>query len=244
MLDDLARQAGIAAHAVLLTADLQRARERLVTAREEERRRLRRDLHDGLGPQLSSQALTIGAVRALMRRDPDSAEALLLDLKQQAQGAVADIRRLVYALRPPALDDLGLIGALREIAAQYGQNGLDVSVDVPESLPPLPAAVEVAAYRIAQEAMTNVARHAGARECSVSLALDELLDAGVLCLEVRDDGCGLPKVQAGVTSPVQAGVGLHSMRERATELGGSLTVEALPEGGTVVRARLPLPEEG
>jgi signal transduction histidine kinase len=242
LLDDLARQAGIAAHAVLLTADLQRARERLVTAREEERRRLRRDLHDGLGPQLSSQALTIDAVRALMRRDPDSAEALLLDLKQQAQGAVADIRRLVYALRPPALDDLGLVGALRETAAQYGQNGLDVSVDAQE-LPPLPAAVEVAAYRIAQEAMTNVARHAGARECSVSLTLDKPLDVGVLCLEVRDDGRGLPKVQAGVPSPAQAGVGLHSMRERATELGGSLTVEALPEGGTVVRARLPLPEE-
>jgi signal transduction histidine kinase len=242
LLDDLARQAGIAAHAVLLTADLQRARERLVTAREEERRRLRRDLHDGLGPQLSSQALTIDAIRALMRRDPGSAESLLLDMKQQARDAVADIRRLVYALRPPALDDLGLVGALRETAAQYGQNGIDVSVDAQE-LPPLPAAVEVAAYRIAQEAMTNVARHAEARECSVSLAPDELLDAGVLCLEVRDDGRGLPKVQAGVTSPAPAGVGLHSMRERATELGGSLTVEALPEGGTVVRARLPLPEE-
>jgi len=129
LLDDLARQAGIAAHAVLLTADLQRARERLVTAREEERRRLRRDLHDGLGPQLSSQALTIDAIRALMRRDPGSAESLLLDMKQQARDAVADIRRLVYALRPPALDDLGLVGALRETAAQYGQNGIDVSVD-------------------------------------------------------------------------------------------------------------------
>ena len=158
LLDDLARQAGTAAYAVLLTADLRRTRERLVAAREEERRRLRRDLHDGLGPQLSSQALTIDAVRALMRQDPDTAEALLLDLKQQAQDAVADIRRLVYALRPPALDDLGLIGVLRETAAQYGQNGLVVSVDVPEPLPPLPAAVEVAAYRIVQEAMNNVAR--------------------------------------------------------------------------------------
>lgn len=199
MLDDLARQAGIAAHAVLLTTELQRARERLVAAREEECRRLRRDLHDGLGPQLSSQALTIDAVRALMRRDPDSAEALLLDMKQQARGAVADIRRLVYALRLPALDDLGLVGALRETAAQHGQNGLDVSVDASE-LPPLPAAVEVAVYRIAQEAMTNVVRHAAARECSVSLALDKPLDAGVLCLEVRDDGRGLPDPQAGVPS--------------------------------------------
>jgi signal transduction histidine kinase len=158
LLDDLARQAGTAAYAVLLTADLRRTRERLVAAREVERRRLRRDLHDGLGPQLSSQTLTIDAVRALMRQDPDTAEALLLDLKQQAQVAVADIRRLVYALRPPALDDHGLVGVLRETAAQYGQNGLVVSVNVPEPLQPLPAAVEVAAYRIALEAMTNVAR--------------------------------------------------------------------------------------
>jgi signal transduction histidine kinase len=245
LLDDLARQAGTAAYAVLLTADLRRMRERLVAAREEERRRLRRDLHDGLGPQLSSQALTIDAVRALMRQDPDNAEALLLDLKQQAQDAVADIRRLVYALRPPALDDLGLVGVLRETAAQYdGQNGLVVSVDAPEPLPPLPAAVEVAAYRIAQEAMTNVVRHAGARECYVSLALDELLGASVLCLEVRDDGRGLPDLQAGVSSSARAGVGLHSMRERAAELGSSLTVDSLPEGGTAVRARLPVAEEG
>ena len=90
-------------------------------------------------------------------------------MKAQAQSAVTDIRRLVYALRPPALDDLGLIGAIGEPAAQYDQNGLRVSVHVPEELPPLPAAVEVAAYRIAQEAITNVVRHAAARECTVSL---------------------------------------------------------------------------
>ncbi len=234
LLDDLARQAGVAAHAVGLTSDLQRARERLVTAREEERRRLRRDLHDGLGPQLSSQALTIDAVRALMRDDPDAAEALLLDLKAQAQDAVTDIRRLVYDLRPPALDDLGLLGALRESAAQYGHSELAISVDAPQTLPTPPAAVEVALYRIAQEAMTNVVRHARARTCAVSLAVDE--EAGILRLEVRDDGRGLPEAR----SP---GVGLSSMRERAAELGGSLTAEPLPEGGTVVRAGLPLAVE-
>jgi signal transduction histidine kinase len=245
LLEDLAHQIGASAHAALMTdealrlsADLQRSRERLVEAREEERRRLRRDLHDGLGPQLSSQALTIDAVRALMRRDPDAAEELLLDLKAQAQDAVTDIRRLVYGLRPPALDDLGLLGALRESAAQYGAKGLSVSVEAPQSLPPLSAAVEVATYRIAQEAMTNVARHAGAKTCTVALAIDE---AGVLSLEVRDDGRGIPEPQAH--SAVRAGVGLTSMRERATELGGSLVVEPLPEGGTRVRARLPLPRE-
>jgi signal transduction histidine kinase len=245
LLEDLAHQIGASAHATLMTdeafklsADLQRSRERLVEAREEERRRLRRDLHDGLGPQLSSQALTIDAARALMRRDPDATEELLLELKAEAQDAVTDIRRLVYGLRPPALDDLGLLGALRESAAQYSAKGLSVSVEGPEKLPPLSAAVEVAAYRIAQEALTNVARHAEANTCTVSLAIDE---ASVLCLEVRDDGRGIPDPQE--ESSVRAGVGLTSMRERASELGGSLVVEPLLEGGTSVRARLPLPKE-
>jgi signal transduction histidine kinase len=246
LLEDLAHQVGASAHSVLMTeeairlsADLQRSRERLVEAREEERRRLRRDLHDGLGPRLSSQALTIDAVRALMRRDPDAAEQLLLELKTDAQDAVTDIRRLVYGLRPPALDDLGLLGALRETGEQYVAKGLSVSVEAPKTLPPLSAAVEVACYRIAQEALSNVARHAGADACAVSLVIDE---RDVLRLEVRDDGIGIADHRAD--SSVYAGVGLTSMRERATELGGSLVVEPVPEGGTVVRATLPLPEEG
>src|SRR5215204_2306007 len=245
LLEDLSHQIGASAHAALMTdealrlsADLQRSRERLVEAREEERRRLRRDLHDGLGPQLSSQALTIDAIRALMRRDPDAAEALLLELKADAQDAITDIRRLVYGLRPPALDDLGLLGALRESAAQYSTKGLNVSVQAPEDLPPLSAAVEVAAYRIAQEALTNVAHHAGARACTILLAMEE---AGVLCVEVRDDGLGIPGAREN--SSVGTRVGLTSMGERAGELGGSLVVEALSEGGTRVLARLPLPEE-
>ena len=191
-------------------------------------------MHDGLGPQLSSQTLTIDAVRTLMRRDLDAAETLLLDLEAQAQDAIADIRRLVYALRPPALDDLGLLGALRETTAQYGQHGLDVSFEAPGQLPPLSAAVEVAAYRIALEALTNVVRHAEARRCVVALELDDATSA--LCLEVRDDGRGIERSGG-------SGVGMASMRERADELGGSLVVEALPGGGTAVRARLPLPKE-
>ena len=245
LLEDLAHQIGASAHAALMTdealrlsADLQRSRERLVEAREEERRRLRRDLHDGLGPQLSSQALTIDAARALMKRDPEAAEALLLELKADAQDAVADIRRLVYGLRPPALDDLGLLGALRETAAQYDAKGLNVALRTPEDLPPLSAAVEVACYRIAQEALTNVARHSGASACTVSLAIE---DDGMLRLEIRDGGRGIPDPKSH--SAVRAGVGLTSMRERATELGGSIDVHPLPEGGTLVRARLPLPQE-
>jgi signal transduction histidine kinase len=173
-----------------------------------------------------------------MRPDPDAAEQLLLELKADAQDAVTDIRRLVYGLRPPALDDLGLLGALRESAVQYGAKGLSVSVEAPVKLPPLSAAAEVAAYRTAQEALTNVVRHAEASTCIVSLAIDE---GSALYVEVRDDGRGLrdPRENASV----RAGVGLTSMRERASELGGSLLVEPLPEGGTRVSARLPLTKE-
>jgi signal transduction histidine kinase len=238
LLEDLARQTEVAAYAVRLTDDLQRARERLVSAREEERRRLRRDLHDGLGPQLSGQALTIDAIRSLLKRDPVAAEELLVDLKTQTREAAADIRRLVYALRPPALDSLGLVEALRKRAAQCEQDGsLRVSFEAPKELPPLPAAVEVACYRIAEEALTNVVRHAEAQTCALSLAIDE----GEMRLEVRDDGRGLPEARAGEAG--RAGVGLTTMRERAAELGGRLVVEALPEGGTCVRAELPLPRE-
>jgi signal transduction histidine kinase len=155
---------------------------------------------------------------------------LLGGLKTQAQSALADIRRLVYALRPPALDDLGLLGAIDETAAQYSSNGLRVSVEAPGRLPPLPAAVEVAAYRIVQEALTNVVRHAEASECVIRLALDEA--DRTLRLEIRDDGCGLPAER-------RRGVGVASMRERAAELGGECVVESFSAGGTRVRASLP-----
>lgn len=231
LLDDIALQAGIAAHAVRLTADLQHSREQLVTAREEERRRLRRDLHDGLGPQLASLTLTIAAARELLRRDPQAADQLLGELTIHAQAAIADIRRIVYDLRPPALDDLGLLLALREQAAAYQQGGLQISIDAPEQLPALSAAVEVAAYRIVQEALTNVVRHAGARSCIVRLRIDDGLS-----IEIQDNGRGLP-------SDRRSGVGLTSIRERTAELGGTLTIDSAPDRGTHLRVRLPLSEE-
>jgi signal transduction histidine kinase len=235
LLEDVARHAGVVVHAVRLQRDLQRAaadlqlaRERLVTAREEERRRLRRDLHDGLGPSLASLTFKLDAARSLFTRDPDRADALLSTAADQMQTTVAEIRRLVYNLRPPALDQLGLAAALAESAGQVG--GAPVVVDLPPGLPPLPAAVEVAAYRIAQEALTNVARHAQAQTCWLQLRLD----GDWLVLEIRDDGRGLP-------DEVRTGVGLHAMQERAAELGGVCTVESGP-AGTVVLARLPLYE--
>jgi signal transduction histidine kinase len=230
LLADLARQAGVAVSTVRLTADLQRSRERLVTAREEERRRLRRDLHDGLGAQLAGLTVQTGVLRGLIDRDPVAAGELAGELRAELRAAIADIRRLVHGLRPPALDELGLVGALQRLAGSCGADGgLRVDVDVPGELPALPAAVEVAAYRIVQEALTNVVRHAGARTGRVLLAAD----AHGLTVEVTDDGVGLP----GGLVP---GVGLSSMRERAAETGGSCEVAARPGGGTRVLARLPL----
>lgn len=229
LIENLARQAGVAAHAVRLTADLQRSRERLVTAREEERRRLRRDLHDGVGPQLAALMLELETASELVSDNPE-ASSLIARLSERTRETVSDIRRSVHALRPPSLDELGLVGALRETAVQYNRGGLRMSVDVPEELPPLPAAVEVACYRIAQEAMTNVVRHAQARNCSVRIVLDE--EASVLSVEVEDDG-------RGIDDHDRAGVGMSSMRERAEELGGRCSVLAPPGSGTRLRALLP-----
>jgi len=242
LLADLARQAGIAVHAVSLTTDLQRltqelqhSRTHLVTTREEERRRLRRDLHDGLGSVLASLNWRAGAIRMVLFRDPVAADALVVEQQNTIQAAIGDIRRLVYDLRPPALDELGLIGAIRErTAKQYtpterdSVQGLYVDVVAPDQLPALPAAVEVAAYRIVQEALANVVRHAHAHRCHICLSCENDL----LHVEVIDDGIGLPE-------SYRAGVGLLSLRERAAELGGTCEIAQMPEGGTCVRACLP-----
>jgi signal transduction histidine kinase len=229
LLDELARQAGVAARAVRLTSDLQRSRERLVLAREEERRRLRRDLHDGLGPTLGNLTLQLDVVDDLIESDPPAAHDLVAKVKHQTQLAIGEIRRLVDDLRPAALDELGLIAALREQAAHYNQLGaLRVEVDAPNSLPSLPAAVEVAAYRIAVEGLRNAARHAEARRCAIQLRLDD-----GLTVDISDDG-------KGVSAQARPGVGINSMRERAAELGGTCAISTAPQGGTRVFARLPL----
>ncbi len=217
-----------------MAADLQSARERLISAREEERRRLRRDLHDGLGPALAALVMQLELAGELLERDRAGAGRLIAELKAQAQDAIADVRRVVYELRPPALDELGLIGAIREhatrLTAAGNGNAVAVTLEAPTALPHLPAAVEVAALRIVQEAVTNLVRHARASSCRIAIAMN-----GGLELEVRDDG-------HGIAPHHHPGVGLASMRERASELGGTCTVRCAPEGGTVVHAHLPIGE--
>jgi signal transduction histidine kinase len=228
LLHDLARQLGGALHARLLREDLQRARERLVLAREEERRRLRRDLHDGIGPALAGLTLKTETARALLPPGSDGASRQLRDLSEEIRRTVVDVRRLVEGLRPPALDELGLAGACGQAVGRLTAGaGLAASVDACDDLPALPAAVEVAAYRIVVEAVTNTVRHARARHCRVSIARTP---AG-LAVEVTDDGTGL--AEAG-----QHGHGLAIMRERAEELGGTVTVRDGSPGVTV-QARLP-----
>jgi signal transduction histidine kinase len=230
LLAELARQAGAAAHAVRLTEELQRSRQQLVAAREEERRRLRRDLHDGVGPALAGSLMKLEAARgSLEKGDVAAVERLLGQLAAETRSTIDDVRRTAFELRPPALDQLGLVEALRQDGERLGANGLSVTVTAAVPLPaPLPAAVEVAAYRIGLEAITNVAHHAGAANAWLELGLED----GALRLEVRDDGHGM-----GSPRP---GVGLTSMRERAEELRGEIEIGPAPEGGLRVAARLPL----
>ncbi|MEZ4481778.1 MAG: histidine kinase [Dehalococcoidia bacterium] len=224
LLGDLARQASATLTNVLLEEDLRRSHERLVVAREEERRRLRRDLHDGLGPVLTGAAMMIDAGRNLMRRDPDGADQQLSDARAQVKAAIDDIRRLVYGLRPPALDDLGLVGALQEQA----RNGpVRLSVDADGPIESLPAAVEVAAFRIVSEAVNNAVLHSTATACTVRISMN-----GALQLEILDNGFS--------TNPWRAGVGIISMRERAAELGGICDTGPASDGGGRVHAVIPV----
>ena len=227
LLRSLAREVGPAVQAVRLHQDLLRSRAEVVALREDERRRLRRDLHDGLGPTLAAIRLKAGL--AARQVPPESAaRGLLGEIDTEVTTSLADVRRLVEALRPPALDELGLLGAVRSRAAALaGEMEIEVTGSNPRGA--LPAAIETAAYRIAVEAMTNAVRHSDGTRCTVSILIaDDAVE-----LSVRDDGGGL---NPGGTP----GVGLRSMRERAAEVGGRLTVMSPPEGGTVVAATLPL----
>jgi two-component system, NarL family, sensor kinase len=236
LLAGLAQEAGRAARSVRLIAEVERSRRQLVAGREEERRRLRRDLHDGLGPSVAGARLKVEAARSLAAGRPDAAASLLDELDADLAGLLEEVRRISRGLRPPALDELGLMPALRAQASNFTvQNGLDLRVEGPVELPPLPAAIEAAAYWIALEALTNVSRHSAATHCRVRVRLGDGLE-----VEVEDDG-------VGIRPDTPRGVGLTAMRERAAEVGGTFQVEPRSEaggGGTRVVAHLPLPAGG
>jgi signal transduction histidine kinase len=225
LIDDLASRIAGAVEAVQLTEELRRSRADLVRASEDERRRIRRELHDGIGPVLAGTALAVGRVERQLGQD-DHRRATLAETRAEVQQAIADIRRIVHDLRPAALDELGLVAACRQRAAALS-DGVVIEVHAPAAEPLLSAAVEVAAYRLVGEALTNVVRHAAARSCQVVLEVvaDELVVA------IRDDG-------VGVVEGAEPGVGFASMRERVAELGGRLSIET-GSHGTEVTAWLP-----
>lgn len=228
VLKDLSRQVGVVLHSVLLYKDLQWSRQQLVNAREEERRRLRRDLHDGLGPSLASLAIKIDVAKNIMDENPVKSQKLLTDMDTQIKDLIQEIRRLVHSLRPSTLDELGLLSAIRELTSHYKGGPIQFTVHGPESLPSLPAAVEVAVFRIVQEAITNVVRHSNANRCVIDINLKDKL-----ILSVQDNG-------QGISNDLKYGIGLKSMRERAEELGGKFVVHTSNYGGTEVQAELPI----
>lgn len=221
------------AHACrVLLAELQRrdSRERLIRAREDERRRLRRDLHDDLGPQLAGIGMRLERTRLVLRHDQLAADEALRELTQMVHDAVRTVRSLGNDLRPPLLDELGLPRALAEIARRTSGSALAVTLDVTDLEALLPAAVELAAYRIVAEALTNVLHHAEASNCQVRLYLDH--KARALTVTVLDDGIGIP----AMPSP---GRGLASMAQRAADVGGVLTTTSTT-AGTRLSATLPV----
>ncbi|WP_062464009.1 sensor histidine kinase [Demequina soli] len=225
LLGDLARHAAVLVRAEQLNDALRDSRSRLVSGREEERRRLRRDLHDGVGPSLAAILLTLNAAQA--KRDGAERDALLAEAREEVRGTIAEVRRVVDGLRPVAIDEVGLVAAVRlRAAALSGEVAFEV--DGGGDAPRLPAAVEVAAFRIATEAMTNVARHSGASRCTVAFRAGDALE-----VTIADNG-------RGALPGVEDGVGWSSMRERAAELGGTCAIGPRPEGGLLVHAVLPL----
>ncbi|MGW4891880.1 ATP-binding protein [Kitasatospora sp. NPDC004240] len=234
ILRTLADQASPAVASLALQEDLRAGRERIVAAREEERRRLRRDIHDGLGPALAGLRLRVdSAAGGAVGAPPPALGELLQGVSADLGLAITEVRRITDRLGPAPLGEFGLARAIRQLAAGFTGTELAVSAELePDPLPELPPAVEVAAYRIAAEALNNVLRHARARHARVSLRVD----GTALTLLVEDDGVGL----APEPSAEGTGVGLRSMAERAAEVGGHCAVGAPPRGGgTRVRAVLP-----
>jgi signal transduction histidine kinase len=238
VLTHLAKQIGIAAHSVLINTELQKSREKLVSTREEERRRLRRDLHDGVGPSLAAQTIKVGVAKQLLYDNPKKAEELLSSLEENLGNTLTDIRHIIYNLRPPSLDDLGLLGAVKEFAAQIkrpntGNKAFDIKINTNRFDLSLSAAIEVAAFRIIQEAFTNVIRHSEATSCRVELQDDEKR----LTIIIDDNG-------KGIARDAKRGVGLSSMKERAEEVGGTCSIQSIENEGTRIKVYFPKLEEG
>ncbi|MET7622738.1 histidine kinase [Streptomyces sp. NPDC005408] len=229
LLRDVARHVAQAAAGVRLSLALLRAQEHAVAVRAEERRRLARDLHDGVGPVLTGATWTLQAATTTLRSNPDATHDLLTTALVHIRQGAEDLRRISMGLRSP-VDQLGL----REAVLAYTDRvSLAIHTDLPQQIPRLAAAVEEAAYWILVEAVANVLRHAEAANCWVSLQVSD----DSLAVTISDDGQGLPQ-------QMRPGVGVGTMRERAAEIGGSCEIRPRSDGGTEVVARLPVSLSG
>ena len=231
LLEDLSIHAAAALHETRLRRQLAVSREGVVVAREEERRRLSRVLHDDLGATLAAQKLKVGGIRAALAHSPEAAAQQAASLEGDLAMAIRRLRELAYELRPPALEDLGLRGALVSLGRTNPSHRPLVEIRAPDPLPAMSAAIELSVYRIAEQAIANAVSHSGATRCVVEIRVTKQ----ELDISICDDGTGFP---AGS----RPGVGLGSMRDRAEELAGELTFGNQETGGALVRARIPLGE--
>jgi two-component system sensor histidine kinase UhpB len=205
---------------------------RVLEAQEAERIRIARELHDDIGQTLTATA--IEAERAAGAPDEER-DAALRRAANAVRASLDDVRRIARELRPEALDDLGLANALISLCRRVDdQSGLRAHVRIPETLPRLSPEVELVVYRVAQESLTNVIRHARARHAEVAVTAD----ASLLTLTVTDDGVGLPAADG-----VNGGTGVTGMRERALLVGGRLSLRTRPQGGTEVMLQVPIGAE-
>lgn len=232
VMGNLARQISVTAHAHLLGMRLEQARLRLVTERGEARRQLGRDLHDGVGHQLTALVQQLEHLKNVMHKDPSAAESTLSTMNRQLEQLTTHVRELAHQLFPPELELLGLAGALQERSLTHPK--LKITVEAAKDLPVLPAEIETAVYYIALEALTNIEKHAQALSCQIDLRLLPSQPFPLLKLTVRDDGRGLVEAPLG-------GIGLLSMRARAAEAGGTFAMDSLPGGGTVISVHIPCP---
>ena len=232
VLAELAGPLGLAVGWVRLAAELRRSSASIVSAREEERRRLRRDLHDGLGPALTGVSLGLRTAVRQLERSPHAlalapSRDLLDRVADEVDSLVIEVKRVVRDLRPTALDQLGLIDAVGEFTRTFSDD-LEFHLTMPSAPIELPAAVEVAAYRIVTEAVRPIVRDAKAAQCWLSITTGPTVD-----IDVVDDGIG-------VIDGAPNGVGWTAMSERATELGGSVQVTRRDPHGTHIHVRIPV----
>jgi len=244
VIQTLARQLGIALENAYLYSEVQEKEklrgqllDRAVSAQEEERKRIARELHDETGQMLTALAVGLGGVEQTIAQDPERAQYQIAQLKNMTMTAIDSLRQFVYDLRPSVLDDMGLVSALRWFVDQYAERTkLNIDFDVMGVKRRLPSQVETVLFRIAQESLNNIGRHAHATQVSVQLEFTEAM----VILTVQDNGTGFIVDQLLGVNPERRAWGLLGMQERAGLVGGKFKIESEPGRGTKLMVQVPV----